>query len=349
SRTNPEGQPWSYGVLHPDLYGSRDAPGPALRFLAARVGKLFDEFDGLRVDHPHGLIDPWVYAGNTPEPLRAVQQGARLFSSPDRPELLPFAIARPDQLDRSRAPHEDGWVRALDDAQVDRYAVLFDALVDAAKAHGRGADDLIAEVLSTQPYPVQRVLQRHGLGRFRVTQKASLTDPADVYRPENAAPQDWIMAGTHDTEPIWRVAERWTAAGTGTAHAAALAERLVPEAAARPEWIARVAASPASLARAQLADLFAGPARNVMIFFADLLGMREVYNAPGTIGPRNWTVRVPPDFAAAYPIAAREGRALDLPATVAAAMRARGPAFAAAYRDLLGALDAVSGPAPDRS
>jgi len=53
--------------------------------------------------------------------------------------------------------------------------------------------------------------------------------------------------------------------------------------------------------------------------------------------------------AAAYPIAAREGRALDLPATVAAAMRARGPAFAAAHRDLLGALDAVSGPAPDRS
>src|SRR5205814_1525354 len=122
SRTTPEGQPWGYGVLDPRLYGTRSAAGPAMAFVAGRVGKVLDEF--------------------------------------------------------------------------------------------------IAEVLSTQPYPVRRVLERHGLGRFRVTQKSVLSDPRDVYRAENARPQDWIMVGTHDTESIWRVAERWAASGMSEQRAA---------------------------------------------------------------------------------------------------------------------------------
>jgi len=214
SRTNPEGQPWGYGVLDPALYGARTTPGAALEFVRARVGKVLDEFDGLRVDHPHGLIDPWVYSADHPDPLAAVQAGARLFSSPERSELAHWAIARLDQLDRSQSLHADGRVRELTAEQVDRYAAVFDVLVDAARARGRSPDEIIAEVLSTQPYPVRRVLERHGLGRFRVTQKAALGDPADVYRAENARPQDWIMAGTHDTEPIWLVAERWLATGS---------------------------------------------------------------------------------------------------------------------------------------
>jgi len=349
SRTNPEGQPWGYGVLDPALYAAHAAPGPALAFVRARVGKLLDEFDGLRVDHPHGLIDPWVYAAQHPDPLAAVQAGARLFSSPERPELAHWAIARSDQLDRSQPLHADGRVRELTPEQVERYATLFDALVDGARARGHGADEIIAEVLSTQPYPVRCVLERHGLGRFRVTQKAALGDPADVYRAENARPQDWIMAGTHDTEPIWLVAERWLATGSAERRAAYLASRLVPEEGERQRWIERVASSPQALARAQLADLFVGPARNVMVFFADLFGMREVYNRPGTVGPENWSLRVPPDFADLHARRAREGSALDLPAALAAAVRARGPAFVAGHRPLLTRLEGSAARAPGES
>jgi 4-alpha-glucanotransferase len=349
SRTTPEGQPWGYGVLDPRLYGTRSAPGPTVAFVAGRVGKVLDEFDGLRVDHPHGWIDPWVYVADAADPLVAVKGGARLFSSPERPDLAQWAIARLEQIDASELPHGDGRVRALSPAQVEQYATLFDALVDAAAARGRGTDEIIAEVLSTQPYPVRRVLERHGLGRFRVTQKSVLSDPGDVYRAENARPQDWIMVGTHDTEPIWRVAERWMASGMSEPRAAYLASRLVPDAGARPRWIAQVAASPLALARAQLADLFVGPARNVMVFFTDLLGLREVYNRPGTVSPENWSLRVPPDFAAAYRGAAAKGAALDLPAALATAMRARGAAFAAGHRELLEQLDAAGSRAVEQA
>src|SRR5205814_2337784 len=83
-------------------------------------------------------------------------------------------------------------------------------------------DGLLCDGLSAEPYAVERELAGHGLGRFRVTQKVVLDDPADAYRSENAAPADWMMAGTHDTEPVWRVADRWIASGTAGAHAASL-------------------------------------------------------------------------------------------------------------------------------
>ena len=347
SRTNPEGQAWGYGVLDPDLYGGPGGPGPALELVRGRAHKLLREFDGLRVDHPHGLIDPWVYAADDPDPARAVQRGARLFSSPAHPLLGRWAIARASQIDPSQPPYADGSVRELSPGQVERYATLFEAMVAEARAQGRGPEDIVPEVLSTQPYPVGRVLQRYGLGRFRVTQKASPRDPDDVYRSENARAEDWIMAGTHDTEPIWRVAERWVGAGAGPERAAVLARRLVPEESARDAWVRRVATSPQALARAQLADLFVGPARNVMIFFSDLLGLRDVYNRPGTVGEENWSLRVPPDFAGRHARASREGGALDLAAALAAAMRARGPAFVTGHRALVEALERNAGPAPD--
>lgn len=339
SRTNPEGQAWGYGVLDPDLYGTPAAPGAALELVRARARKLLREFDGIRVDHPHGLIDPWVYPASDPDPARAVQRGARLFSSPEHGELSRWAIPRPEQIDAGEPAHADGRVRELTPAQVERYAILFDALVDAAREAGSGVDELIPEVLSTQPYPVRRVLERHGLGRFRVTQKAAMHDPGDVYRAENARREDWIMVGTHDTEPIWRAAERWVGTGVAPARAAYLAGRLVSDERERPQWAERTAASPLALARAELANLFAGPAANVMIFFPDLLGLREVYNRPGTVSAENWSLRVPPDFAAQYPRAAREGRALHLPAALATAIRARGKSFAEAQRGLLEQLE----------
>ena len=323
SRTNPEGQPWNYAVLDPRLVrGNEGSPqgGPALAFVERRVGKLLAEFDGLRIDHPHGLIDPWVYEGARRDALRAVQGGSRLFSSPDRAGLQSFAIVHPEQLEKTLPRHADGWVRELSGEQVARYALLFDAVVAAARANGRETADLACEVLSTQPYPVRRVLERHGLGRFRVTQKVGLDDPRDVYRSENAQPQDWIMVGNHDTEPVWRVAERWCAAGRGLDHARYLAGRLGRDA----RWAEATAQDPARLATAKLAELFVGPATNVMIFFADVLGLREVYNRPGTVTEENWSLRVPPDYARTYPAAAAEGRALHLPRALATALRARG-------------------------
>ena len=328
SRTNPEGQPWSHSVLDPAQYRDETgADGPVIAFVKARLGKMLGEFDGLRIDHPHGIVCPWVYRAEEADPFSAVQSGARLFESPDlpdHPELARHAIARPSQIDRSQPRHADGWVRELDDAQVDQLAILFDALVTEAERHGREKADILCEVLSTQPYPLRRVMERHGLGRFRVTQKADVNDPDNVYRSENARPLDWIMVGNHDTAPIWRLAAQWHGTDAGAEQAGYLARRLRPDGRGAEGLAAELRGDARKLVHAKMADLFVSHARNVMVFFPDLLGMDEVYNKPGTVSDDNWSLRVPSDYRSRHATAVAEGRALDLACVLALALRARG-------------------------
>jgi 4-alpha-glucanotransferase len=351
SRTTPEGQAWGYPVFDPRRYFDSPAggshPGPVLRFLEARLERVLADVDGVRVDHPHGLVCPWVYdAGNGDDAL-AVKLGTRLFESPalpDHPRLAAFAIARTDQLNPDpRTPrYVDDWVVGLEPEQVRRYGVLLDAVVAAARRHGRATEGVVCEVLSTLPTPLARVIGAHGLGRFRVTQKAVLSDPHDVYRSENARAEDWMMVGTHDTRPIWAVVDAWGRGGDIRARAEYLAWRLAPNADGREAMARAFAADTAALAQAQFADLFACPARNVMIFFADLFGLRDAYNVPGTVGAKNWSLRVPPDYADGYGARVRAGGALDLPRALAVALRARGVQGG----DLLQGLESAASPRP---
>jgi 4-alpha-glucanotransferase len=120
-----------------------------------------------------------------------------------------------------------------------------------------------------------------------------------------------------------------------------LAGRLRPDLAAaeRAAWAAELAADARKLVHAKMADIFASDARHVQIFFADLLGLDDVYNAPGTVGEHNWSLRVPADYAAAHAAAAARGEALDLACVLALALRARGAAFAHAHASLLHRLE----------
>lgn len=305
SRTNPDGQPWGYPVFDPRRWLPGAPDRAVVAFVEARMWKLFGDFDGVRIDHPHGFVTPWVYTTDVPT-------GARLLESPHDPELAPFAIVRPDQIDRSRPAYDDHAVKDLTPAQVDAYATLLDALVHAAKGRGRETSDILCEVLSTCPEPVRLVMERWGLGRFRVTQKSDPHDPRDVYRSENAAPRDWIMMGTHDTPPIQLVIDRWAAAGK-------LEERVQYLASNRIRVTKR-----RSLATAMLAELFASPAENVLVFWADLFGERGVYNTPGVFGPDNWVMRIPRDYERVYLERIARGEALDVNGALAAALHARG-------------------------
>jgi 4-alpha-glucanotransferase len=348
SRTTPAGQPWDYPVFDPRRYCEPDAvgsrPGPVLQFLEARLDRLFSEVDGVRIDHPHGLVCPWVYDARPGD--AAVRAGARLFESPalpDHPDLAAFAIVRPHQLttDPATPRYAEEWVVDLEPAQVEAYGVLLDAIIRTARRHGHGAEDVACEVLSTLPTPLARVLAAHGLGRFRVTQKAVLSDARDVYRSEHARPEDWVMVGTHDTRPIWAVAEEWGRRGDVRARAEYLAWRLAPSPSDREALARSFAADVGLLVHAQFADLFASAAHNVMVFFCDVFGMQESYNVPGTVGPENWSLRVPPSYADVHAERLRRDRALNLPLALAMAVRAR-TATHGPMDDLLRGLDTAA-------
>lgn len=314
--------------------------GPALSQFKSRIQKMLLEFDGIRLDHPHGLVDPWVYDSTEANALHAVQHGARLFSSPNLPDhsrLSEFAIAHPDQLnpDPQTPRYADNWVVDLSNEQVERFSLLIDTVMDVMAKQGSPASDVVCEVLSTCPYPLKRVMEKHSLGRFRVTQKASLTNAADGYRSENAHPSDWIMVGNHDTKPAWRIVNEWKNSGEITARAGYLAERLEPKPELRNQFADKLAADPKLLCQALFADLFASPARNVSIFFPDLLGMTDVYNEPGTVSDTNWSLRVPRDYEKLYAERLAKDEAVSIPAALIMALHARFPDPSAEVLDLI--------------
>jgi 4-alpha-glucanotransferase len=313
SRTNPHGQPWGYPLLDPDQLDRADSP--ARQLFALRVRKLMGEHDGVRIDHPHGLVCPWIYRSSDPDPYQSVRHGARAFESSDSddPDLRRWAIARNEDLNpAAHSKFADERVLSLDDAQVARYSRLFDVLTGAHEPGVELRDVFAAEVLSTCPYPLQRVLERHALGRFRVTQKANPSDAGDVYRTEHAEPNDWLMLGTHDTPPVYEVARGWLRDGSAQPRAAYLAQRLVSAAGDRAAAAASFAAGEHSLLCASLADLFRSRAHNVSIFVGDLFGETEPFNRAGVVHPDNWTARLPENLEETYMERLRAGRALDI-------------------------------------
>jgi 4-alpha-glucanotransferase len=314
SGTNPEGQAWGYPLLDP-------LSTEATAFLRARVTKILSEFHGVRIDHPHGLVCPWVYDTADPDPLHALSVGARLFESPDLPDhpvLARLAIARSHQIEHGAPRYADDWVTALDEAQVDAYARRIEVLMHAVRACGRSANDVVCEVLSTCPYPLERVMRRYGLGRFRVTQKADPLDETDGYLTSSAKREDWAMLGNHDTPPIWDVVLRW-GEQRALAWCAYLQARLGVDAIDQR----RALADRSLFAQPMLADLFACDAAHVAVFFPDLMGARETYNVPGLVSDANWTLRVGNDFTEVHRERTAEGRALSLPRALATALRAR--------------------------
>ena len=144
-----------------------------------------------------------------------------------------------------------------------------------------------------------------------MTQKAALGDPRDVYRSENARPEDWGMVGTHDTPSIWSVVDAWDRAGEicgRSAHDLADARAHAAEGVRREAQAFRDLLVPDRPSGDHVPELLRG--EFVAQQVRDLFGLREEYNVPGTVGPRNWSLRVPPAYVGDYGERLREGSAL---------------------------------------
>lgn len=331
-----DGQAWGFPVMNPDMLFNEDGTlGEGGKILKSRFEKMFKENPGgVRIDHIIGLIDPYVYKqGCLPKP----DQGAsRLYSSPEHEELAKFAIPTEENLNQEVGPENEKRIIDLNEKQIKQYAQILEKIViQAASEKGIEKESIICEDLGTITNPVLKVMEALELSGLRVTEFVDPVDPEHPYRITDTAPQHWVMTGSHDNAPITCWVNEQYETGQIEIHAANLAEDLGLD---KQELIE----NRSKFITAKFAELFASPAENVQVFFADFFGINERYNMPGTAGNQNWSLRVPNNFKCFYNTQLEMGEALNLPQALILAIKAKGKKFANKNKELIEKLETIA-------
>lgn len=329
-----DGQAWGFPVIDPEkLYNSDGSLGEAGILMKNLFKKMFKENPGgVRIDHIVGLIDPWVYkAGKKPMP----EQGAgRLYSSPEHPELSKYAIAKLEDLDTTLTPDKEKRVKSLTEEQIRLYGRLIEKIViAAAKEEGLTKDSIVCEDLGTLTNPVAAVMKEYELLGMKLTQFTVPTEDDDPYRCKNITKKCWAMIGTHDNQPVSLWAKSLVHTHEGYLHVKNLVEDLFKEAPNKDEIIVKMTNDENFLKETKLVELFACQAENIQIFFTDFFGMNQTYNTPGTSGDKNWSLRLPNNFA--------QMETINLPLLLKKAIIARGSEFAKANKNIIEELDEI--------
>lgn len=329
-----DGQAWGFPVIDPEkLYNSDGSLGEAGILMKNLFKKMFKENPGgVRIDHIVGLIDPWVYkAGKKPMP----EQGAgRLYSSPEHPELSKYAIAKLEDLDTTLTPDKEKRVKSLTEEQIRLYGRLIEKIViAAAKEEGLTKDSIVCEDLGTLTNPVAAVMKEYELLGMKLTQFTVPTEDDDPYRCKNITQKCWAMIGTHDNQPVSLWAKSLVHTHEGYLHVKNLVEDLFKEAPNKDEIIVKMTNDENFLKETKLVELFACQAENIQIFFTDFFGMNQTYNTPGTSGDKNWSLRLPNNFA--------QMETINLPLLLKKAIIARGSEFAKANKNIIEELDEI--------
>lgn len=329
-----DGQAWGFPVIDPEkLYNSDGSLGEAGILMKNLFKKMFKENPGgVRIDHIVGLIDPWVYkAGKKPMP----EQGAgRLYSSPEHPELSKYAIAKLEDLDTTLTPDKEKRVKSLTEEQIRLYGRLIEKIViAAAKEEGLTKDSIVCEDLGTLTNPVAAVMKEYELLGMKLTQFTVPTEDDDPYRCKNITKKCWAMIGTHDNQPVSLWAKSLVHTHEGYLHVKNLVEDLFKEAPNKDEIIVKMTNDENFLKETKLVELFACQAENIQIFFTDFFGMNQTYNTPGTSGDKNWSLRLPNNFA--------QMETINLPLLLKKAIIARGSEFAKANKNIIEELNEI--------
>lgn len=329
-----DGQAWGFPVIDPEkLYNSDGSLGEAGILMKNLFKKMFKENPGgVRIDHIVGLIDPWVYkAGKKPMP----EQGAgRLYSSPEHPELSKYAIAKLEDLDTTLTPDKEKRVKSLTEEQIRLYGRLIEKIViAAAKEEGLTKDSIVCEDLGTLTNPVAAVMKEYELLGMKLTQFTVPTEDDDPYRCKNITKKCWAMIGTHDNQPVSLWAKSLVHTHEGYLHVKNLVEDLFKDAPNKDEIIVKMTNDENFLKETKLVELFACQAENIQIFFTDFFGMNQTYNTPGTSGDKNWSLRLPNNFA--------QMETINLPLLLKKAIIARGSEFAKANKNIIEELDEI--------
>lgn len=337
-----DGQAWGFPVMDPEkLFNKNGSLGEGGTLMKALFKKMFKENPGgVRIDHIVGLIDPWVYkSGHKPK----IEAGAgRLYSSPEHEELSKYAIPTMEDLNFDLGADKEQRVKTLTDKQIKLYGRLIEKIViAAAKEEGLDKDAIVCEDLGTLTNPVAAVMKKYDLQGMRLTQFVVPEMTEHPYRGCNIVKRCWVMAGTHDNQPVSMWADKLIHTHEGYLHAKNLVNDLYSEAPNKDDIIVKLTTDADFLTQTKLVELFACESENIQVFFPDYFGIKDVYNRPGTSGDENWSLRLPNDFEEVFCKNLKANKALNLPLILQIAIESKGSEFSKKHSKLIEQLKAI--------
>ena len=293
------GQRWGFKYYDPEKIFNKDGSlGEAGEVLKKKYEEYFASFPGgIRLDHVIGLIDPFIYTISSKNMTSA--NSGRIYS-----------------LFSGRYQKKND----------EEYAALFNKIIiPAAEKYGLKKSSIICEDLGDKTKPVKNVMKRLDLSGISITQ----FDDRGAKAPE----KNVIMIGSHDNNSFIEFINDLFNFKNDAAKEARfmkktkfLAEDTAPKGATEEEkkqYIKELRTDKKKFLAAGFAELFASPAKRIQIFFSDFWGLGKTYNRPGTT-QGNWALRLGENFEEDYYRAASEGKAPNLAASLAAALRHRG-------------------------
>ena len=314
-----DGQRWGFPVLRPETIFNPDGSlGKGGLFLKQKYEKMFkDAPGGVRIDHIIGLIDPFVYS--TKEPKMTETNSGRLYSSPNS-ELLGKYAKQTDE---------------------DYEAILTKIIIPAAEKYGLTKEDIICEDLGAITPPVDKAMKDLKLSGIAVTEFD--------YRGKETAPEKILMLGSHDnssfieyTEGLFKEKDINDKQEHFAKKTQYLAEDTAPYGQNFDTYLNDIRTDKKKFMAASFAELFTSPAKRIQVFFTDFFGIPKTYNTPGK-RQGCWTLRLPEKFEELYYKNIKEGLGLNLPESIAAAIRHKGEDFANQHKELLDNLDKFTG------
>lgn len=279
---------WHFRVFNPKyLFDENGDLGPAGRVWYNLIDKAMENASGgLRIDHYIGFINPFVISDKDPNVY------GRLYSSPDIPELAPYA--------------------KNDFSDITRKIIL-----DCARKHNLTSWDIYAEDIGSRPQQMDEVMRECGLGRLLIAQFLEPDDWNHMYHLANASPLDVAVLDTHDT-PSVQAFFRDLPEDKKVRFSWLLATDLrfnYTDDLKRTEQLVRM----------QWGALLASPAKRVQAFFTSWIGQEGRYNQPGN--PIKWKLRCVTDFERLYFENLAKGLAYNPFDAICLAIYARGEDF----------------------
>ncbi|MBR5303369.1 MAG: 4-alpha-glucanotransferase [Candidatus Gastranaerophilales bacterium] len=300
----PDGGPmnspqlWGMAVLDPNkLFNDDGTLGPAGKFLKAKLVNGMTGAQGVRIDHAIGLVNPYIYRESTVHKIR--QNGVEI---PDKNRLHAGRMCNIG-LDRNHNYEK----------------ILTRIVLPTMREMGVNPQDVIWEDLG---WDESGAFQKIFRGQLHLPGISGMkwTKSSDVNRAGTA------YIGCHDDKPGKQIIEsgeykNWEYCWNPQY----LAQSLHPvEGNKRADIEQKVATNPKDFWKAKVADLLKSGAKNEQFTFMDVLGIDRLFNTPGTSGGDNWTLRMNPNFEAAYyRDLENDGWALNMPEVLAMAVEAR--------------------------